>query len=559
VIGKTSQQLSFTEPEEKMLSFELDVTQAKGIQTIEIIAKGNGERASYSVEMDVLNPNPISSKGQVVDLNGKETKTINFETFGLTGTNTAVVEFSTMPPMNFSKRMKYLIQYPHGCIEQTTSSVFPQLFLETIFDITHDKKRKIQDNIQKGIDRLNRFQLSNGGMSYWIGQHDVNDWGTSYAGHFMIAAEKKGYVLPLTFMSKWIAYQQKTARNWRTGSSYYHSDLAQAYRLYTLALAGSPDLSSMNRLREYSKLSNAAKWRLAAAYALSSQKEAAHKLSLSASVDFTQNKRDYYTYGSENRNRAMAMETMVLTNNKGYKELAKHIAKELSSDKWMSTQTTAYSLLAMATMVTENGGADFTIDYQMNNRKSLELKSSKTLLQRDLVIKEGSNSLILTNKGASVVFATLISSGKLALGKELAEERGLKIKVRYKDSEGNVLDVSKLSQGTNFVAQVSIQNLRSRVVEDIALTEYFPSGWEILNTRFTGFSNIESSQADYTDMRDDHVNFYFDLAPKKTKTFNVQLNASYLGSYYLFGVQAEAMYDNDYFTRTQGKWIQVVK
>lgn len=559
VLGASSKQISFSEPDEKMLFFELDVTQAKGIQTIQIIAKGNGEHASYSVEMDVVNPNPMSSIMYPVDLNGKETKIINFDTFGLEGTNSALVEFSSLPPMNFSKRMKYLIQYPHGCIEQTTSSVFPQLYLETIFDITIHKKQEIHQNVQKGIDRLNRFQLSNGGMSYWIGQNYVNDWGTSYAGHFMIAAEKKGYVLPLTFISKWIAYQQKAARNWRTGSSYYHSDLSQAYRLYTLALAGSPDLSAMNRLREYSKLSNAAKWRLAAAYALASQKEAALKLSNSASLDFTQNRRDYYTYGSENRNRAMAMETMVLTKNNGYKELAKDMAKELSSDAWMSTQTTAYSLLAMATMIAENGGTNFSIDYQINNAIDVKLNSSKSLLQRDLLVLEGGNTLKITNTGTSVVFVNLISSGKLALGKELAEERGLKINVSYKDSKGNKLDVSKLSQGTNFIASVSVQNLRSRKVEDVALTEFFPSGWEILNTRFTGFSNIQSSQADHIDMRDDHVNFYFDLGSKNTKTFNVQLNASYLGTYYLFGVQAEAMYDNDYFTRTKGAWINVVK
>ena len=45
----------------------------------------------------------------------------------------------------------------------------------------------------------------------------------------------------------------------------------------------------------------------------------------------------------------------------------------------------------------------------------------------------------------------------------------------------------------------------------------------------------------------------------ETKTFKVLLNASYLGSYYLYGIQAEAMYDNDYFTRTKGRWIEVVK
>ncbi|WP_431138042.1 hypothetical protein, partial [Psychroserpens mesophilus] len=61
-------------------------------------------------------------------------------TFGEPGTNYATVEFSTLPPMDFSKRMAYLIRYPYGCVEQTTSSVFPQLYLTDIFDLTDKKK-----------------------------------------------------------------------------------------------------------------------------------------------------------------------------------------------------------------------------------------------------------------------------------------------------------------------------------------------------------------------------------------------------------------------------------
>jgi uncharacterized protein YfaS (alpha-2-macroglobulin family) len=95
-------------------------------------------------------------------------------------------------------------------------------------------------------------------------------------------------------------------------------------------------------------------------------------------------------------------------------------------------------------------------------------------------------------------------------------------------------------------------------VSNIALTELFPSGWEIVNTSFTNYSS-GSNQADYTDIRDDRVNFYFNLGRNKSKTFTVQLNAAYLGKYYRYGVQAEAMYDNDYMVRTKGNWIEVVK
>jgi uncharacterized protein YfaS (alpha-2-macroglobulin family) len=559
VVGENSQNLTFVNPDEKMAYFQLDVSDVKGIAKVEVIASGNGEKSSYEVEIDVVNPNPVSSKSTSIELEANATQKIDFSTFGIKGSNNAQIEFSTLPSMDFAGRLQYLIQYPHGCVEQTTSSVFPQLYLGDIFDIPIQQKQEITCNVKKGIERLGNFQTFNGGLSYWLGQNTANDWGTSYAGHFMIEAEKKGYVLPLTFMSNWLKYQKQAARNWRPSYQNYNSDLAQAYRLYTLALAGHSDLSSMNRLREFKEISNDAKWRLAAAYALAGQKEAAAKVSNTANINFKPVKYDYYTYGSVDRNRAMAMETMLLTGNTEAKELAKYIGKRLSSTSWMSTQTTAYSLLAMAKMVEVNGGKSIKLTYSLNQGEQKSVSSEFSIAQRKLNIKEGLNSITISNNDGNVVFVNVLNSGILPLGEVITEKRGLGIEVTYKDMQGNSIDISKLSQGTEFEAWVTVQNLKVSEVHDIALTEIFPSGWEIVNTRFTDFGTSTVSSANYTDMRDDSVNFYFDLNRNETKTFKVQLNASYLGNYYLYGVQAEAMYDNDYFTRTKGQWVEVVK
>jgi uncharacterized protein YfaS (alpha-2-macroglobulin family) len=561
IIGEQKKALTFAQPDEQMTHFELDVSKAKGINTVEVIASGNGEKSTYKVELDVVNPNPITSKAINQTLEANASETINFSTFGVSGTNTATVEFSTMPPMDFSRRLQYLIQYPHGCVEQTTSSIFPQLFLGDIFDLTFDKKKDIQTNIENGIKRLGHFQRPNGGLSYWMGQNAANDWGTSYAGHFMIEAEKKGFVLPLTFKSNWIKYQTQTARDWRPSYRSYNSDLAQAYRLYTLALAGKPDLSSMNRLREFSEISNEAKWRLAAAYALAGQKEASDHISQSANINFKTTKNNYYTYGSVDRNRAMALETMVLTKNSKMRDLAETIAKDLSSDSWMSTQTTAYSLLAMAKMVNANGGKALNLSYSINGKEET-IVSKSAIAQRALNINEGANTLSFKNQKENLIYVRVLNSGKLPLGTEIAEQRGLSVSVIYKDLDGNTIDVSKLQQGQDFVATVKVSNLKDSDVNDVALTQIFPSGWEIVNTRFTAFGSNTTSQAQFTDIRDDRVNFYFDLPQKgkhSTKTFNVMLNASYLGTYYLYGIQAEAMYDNDFLVRTKGKWVTVGK
>ena len=374
----------------------------------------------------------------------------------------------------------------------------------------------------------------------------------------MIEAEKKGFVLPLTFKSNWIRYQKQAAQSWRPSYKTYNSDLAQAYRLYTLALAGSADLGAMNRLREFSEISNEAKWRLAAAYALAGQIEASNKVSSTANINFKAQKYNYYTYGSADRNRAMALETMILTKDKRGKELSETIARDLSSQGWMSTQTAAYSLLAMAKMVNANGGKAMKLSYTINGKtETIDTKSA--IAQRALIVNDGSNSVTIKNDRANNVYVRVLNSGKLPLGEELVEQRGFTTNVIYKDLKGNRIDISKLQQGQDFVATVQVTNTKDYSVNDVALTQIFPSGWEIVNTRFTAFGASTTSQARFTDIRDDRVNFYFDLGPKKTNTFNVMLNASYLGQYYLPGLQAEAMYDNKFLVRNKGQWIVVEK
>src|SRR5690606_17172045 len=238
---------------------------------------------------------------------------------------------------------------------------------------------------------------------------------------------------------------------------------------------------------------------------------ASNKISSTANINFEPPRYNYYTYGSVDRNRAMALETMILTKNPKMRELAQDVAKDLSSNRWMSTQTTAYCLLAMAKMVEANGGKALKVEFTLNG-KSETIDTKSAIAQRELSVKEGSNSFSFKNNQANVVYVRVLNSGKLPLGEEISEQRGLSVSVVYKDLNGNVIDIGKLNQGQDFVAVVKVSNLKNEDVNDVALTQIFPSGWEIVNTRFTDFGDTTTSQARYTDKRDERANFYFDLA-----------------------------------------------
>ncbi|MDO6759003.1 MG2 domain-containing protein [Tamlana sp. 2_MG-2023] len=559
IIGKSTKSLYFSSPDEKMAYFDVEVLK-DGIGEIDINVSGHGEKASYKLELDAFNPNPETLETTDVAVEPNGIQTISFDTFGVEGTNGAKLEISAFPSIDFASRLEYLIAYPHGCVEQTTSAAFPQLYINDVFKISEEKKDKTQKNIQQAIDKLAKFQKSNGGFSYWQNQNYANDWSTSYVGHFLIEAEKKGFVLPLDFKTRWIKYQEIEAKRWSASSN----ELAQAYRLYTLALAKQADKSSMNRFRELAnqgKLNHIAKLRLAAAYALSGKKSVAKDLirDFDVNVDLEGIESSTSNYGSKHRNLAMILETYVLLEESlKAKTIADIIASELSSKNYMSTQTTSYCLLAMSKYATYVGNKGINVVYNLNGSKNQSVKTNKAVILDDFKVHSGHNAIKIENKNDNLIYVRLINEGILPIGSEKTIEKNMTVNMAFTDKSGQYVDVSNLSQGTNFVAHIVLGNHTGSKVNDVALKALFPSGWEIVNSRFNTGSSLNSSIT-HEDIRDDRVNFYFDMAPGQEKSFKVLLNASYLGSYYLPGIQAEAMYDQDYFVRNQGRWVKVTE
>ncbi|MFK7983256.1 MAG: alpha-2-macroglobulin, partial [Saprospiraceae bacterium] len=565
VIGGNSQNLTFTKPGEALVNFNIKVADGVGVAKFKITATGAGESATQAIEIQVRNPNPFVTNVVEKVLQPGENWSTGFEAVGVTGTNEGMLEVSNIPPIDLGKRLNYLIRYPHGCIEQTTSSGFPQLFVSKLMEIEDSKKQQIARNITATINRLKQFQTANGGFGYWPGDNYASTWGTNYAGHFMLEAQKLGYSLPTSLLSQWKRYQKKQAQNWNYGDNRYDNELTQAYRLYTLALAGAPEIGAMNRLREHGNISDQAKWRLAAAYAEIGKPEVATVLVKALKTTVKDYRELSYTYGSGLRDEAMILETLVgMEKMDKAGSIAKKISKQLSSGSWYGTQTVAYSLLAIGKFVGNTAvGDQFKFAYQVGDAASVNAGSSTPMMSVAVPVDGNANkSVRLTNNSNGVLYVNLITTGQPLIGDQTAKAENLKMKVKYLDNEGNSIDVSRLAQGTDFVAQVSITNPGTKGIryEEMALTQIFPSGWEILNTRMTNVERFaDSNKPEYQDIRDDRVYSYFDINRKAKQTYTIQLNAAYEGRYYLPTVSCEAMYDNTIQARQPGEWVEVVK
>ena len=485
---------------------------------------------------------------------------------GVTATSTAVLEISSVPAMNLQKRLNYLIEYPHGCIEQTTSAVFPQLVLNQLTDLDEFKKAQVERNIRSGISRLQNFQRPDGGFSYWPGMAQSDEWGSNYAGHFLTEAQNNGYLVSDYMLQQWKNYQRGRANSWAPSTTnFYGGDLTQSYRLYTLALAKVPELGAMNRLKEFKYLSTEAKWRLAAAYKLAGQDNTALDLISGLPTSFEDRSSPGYTYGSSLRDQAMVFETLTIMGRKAKAaELLPTIAAKLAQDNWYSTQTTAYALIAIAKYCGKNPSGSKIIATGTVDGKNVDINSASAVRQIPILFANGSSNVTIINKGSNTLYVRLIVQGQPLTGDSIKINNNpavLNMTVSYVSQNGSAVDISNLAQGTDFVAKVTINNPGKRgYYSEMALSQIFPSGWEILNARmFDGEGAFKSSSSTYQDIRDDRVYTYFNIASNQTYTYYVQLNASYLGRFFLPGTYCEAMYDNSITAGVNGRWVEVTK
>ena len=563
VNGGTTRQVVFNGIGDQLCSFNLSAEQMTGIGKVKIVATSGNQRTEHTIEIGVRNPNAPVTDFQDKVIQPGSTWSADFRAPGIAGTNRGILELSAIPPLNLDKRMAYLIQYPYGCIEQTTSAAFPQLYLAGLLDLSENAKKETEQNIRAAIQCMRSFQLSNGGMTYWPGSQYADDWGTSYAGHFLLEAEQKGYTLPVNFLAAWKEFQRQKAVSWNYDATCYNNDLAQAYRLFTLALARAPELGAMNKLLERSDLSVSARWQLAAAYQLAGKREVAVSLVNTLPTAVKPYRELYFTYGSDLRDKAMIVDALCLMDMKTKAApLVKEISSSLCSSEWYSTQSTSFALMAIARFTGNAGGSGIRASVRLNGDQPEAVESSKPVFSKNIDVRPGKKGVIqVVNQGKNILFARIVLTGIPAQGDTTASANSLKISMAFKSMNGEVIKPQLLSQGTNFVTEVTVTNPGIRGgYRQLALSQVFPSGWEVINARMSDLaaSKATASAFTYQDVRDDRVNTFFDLDPGQSKTFRVMLMATYLGRFYLPATGCEAMYDNTISARVPGRWVEVV-
>ena len=554
--------LNFDVPGSKITYFKLKAKNSVGIATIKVSAKGGGKEHSTTSYIEVQPVKRFLYEKEIIQTSPGSTNTIKLKNHGLKGSNLNTITIFPFKPLNIKDRIEFLINYPYGCIEQTVSSVFPQLYLKKIF--MNERFKKVDDidkNIVAGIQKVIKFQTADGGFSYWPSEQP-DPWSTNYAGHFLIEAKNLGYDVPDHVINNWLDFQTQKANEARDDIK------TRVYRLYLLALANKPQLPAMNLILEQFKanklkLDTSNKLLLAAAYFSIGQEDVVNLLT--KSLDFSDSSEKYsydiYTYGSWLRDKGIILDALVaLKNTYTASRIFNEIVDELNSKNWYSTQTIGYCLLAVGKYLDA-----------VRNKKDNNLIDGYIKIDNDTIPIQSTDIITLINidpkyygKNASIFISPKTTYQSVFIssfwqGIPLINIKNYSSKVSHDvyfyNTKKDVVDTLALKQGDTIFAVITVTNKTGNYVNNMALEFNLPSCFEIENIRLVGgdlpnwiSSGFNIKEPRYLDIRDDRSVLFFDLSPKEKVSFVLKINVVFKGVFGFPSSVLEAMYDNSYYS-----------
>ena len=550
-----SQKVEFKDNKPQTLIFEAEVQDEVGVDTITLSAHSSAGEMSDSTQIDVKAINPFVSTHKSYYLKEGEELSIEAPKEFVKGTNKGVITISANPLLNINHRVRWLVHYPYGCIEQTTSSVLPQLYLDKFGTFKNIDKQEIVANINAGIARIGGFVTPSGGFAYWQGGAQPSEWGSHYAGHFLVLAKKLGYYVPDSVYKGWLAYERNFVKS--------SNDVRyKVYPLFLLALANEPEVAVMNALYESNMraLSVTDKWLLGAAYKMAGYEDIATSITRDLSIKPEGSKEYYaYSYGSALRDEAMILDSYKIIYGNAHETLFNHIKDRLESGEWLSTQSSGYALLSLANTQGSQEEGKLKGVIKVNGDKESFSESTQSL---SFGFDEGKTLI----ESKTPLYVAYTWEG-IPMGESIKPiSKGLKIDREFYDESGNVLDVSKLKSASSFWILLRVSNVSGRSnVSNIALTQALPSGWEIENLRLNHDDLPEfiqakrSGEVTYTDIRDDKIMWFFDMPyGNGTQLVFAKINTITPGDYTLPAAYAEAMYDDSLQAASPSQNVKVL-
>jgi uncharacterized protein YfaS (alpha-2-macroglobulin family) len=529
-------------------AFSYTAPYSPGKLVFEISATNGPDSSTETIELPNRPAQPLLTEhgsGTIVD---GTPATIVMPEKWLEGTGQYRLKLSSMPAVRFTRSIQYLLRYPHGCIEQTTSKIMPLLYFNDLARVVEPRifgGRGHEYFIQEGIMKISGMQRPDGSFQYWPYWRGSYPWASIYASHALVEARKAGYRVSDDVYNKMIRFLQRVARDVNLESG---KGVLRIYAAYVLALAGQLDKSIVNNLKRLNvyELPLYSRFQLAGAIAMTMGVDEALWL---LPVEIHPRKFEPETGGyfnSEIRANAILIETLseIAPEHPSLPELVKETAEKLYLGRWYTTQSNAFALMAMGKYFREPQNPDYTGTVVIGGKRFARFSVSDTSL---VIPADSDKNIEISIAGAGRCYYYWQASGVSAERPVKEFDNRLRVRREYLDASGKPLLLESIRLGDQIVAKITAEAL-DRSLENVVINDLLPACLEIENPRLSTSPRLrwipeKKYEVDYTDIRDDRILLFVSLSQGRKFEYHYSLRVTSSGEFVVPPVAAECMYD----------------
>ncbi|GAB1431172.1 hypothetical protein MASR2M18_20070 [Ignavibacteria bacterium] len=572
-IGAGKQSASIKPNGEVQLVFRAVAGYSPGISEIVVSAVAFGETFTEKTEISARPAaGLLKTSGNGVVQPG-QTASITVVAPYIPSSISAKLVIGRSPLVQFADNLRDLTEYPYGCVEQTISTAFPQIYYADLTKALMDGgsvKSNPAYNVQQAVRKAEAMQLYNGAVSYWQGGEAETWWGTAYAAHFLREAQQAGYDVNPEIHKRMLGYLAQKVKE-RATEKYRYYDASMrlqiretapkeaAYSLYVLALCGREDIPSMNYYKSSSNLlALDSKYLIACAYRLTGDVKTYRALLPGSFLGELCESVSGGSFASPERDMGIVLNTLldVEPDNGQIAMLARHLSEQIRRrGKFFSTQENVFALLGLGKIARKNAST---------NAKAVVFVNGKTLGTADekaLVLSNGiAGQKVNIAASGGAVYYFWETEGLSKDGSFKQEDSYLKVRRTYLDRKGAVITDNSFRQNDLVVVKLTISTTDRSTVDNVVITDLLPAGFEIENPRIGAVAELswikDATVPQHFDIRDDRMNI-FAVAGGEEKHFYYLARAVSKGIFTLGPVTADAMYRGEFHSANGSGRIRV--
>jgi uncharacterized protein YfaS (alpha-2-macroglobulin family) len=588
MLGKSEGRVKLENGKATTLVFQARAATAVGAARLKVTAEGGGHTAFEQLDVPLLPAGARERQVQRLELAQGKTDLSQYLKGWVPTTERTTFWVTTNPYAESMQHLSYLVRYPYGCIEQTTSSTRPLLFVSQLMDNadpTVTGSKKVEDMVMAGLNRILSMQTPAGGFAYWPGDTEPVAWGTAYATHMLLDAQKLKYPVPqdrLDDALTWLGQELNREEGGTSQESYYSRD-AEPYMHYVLAMAGKGRKARVQKLIDGMVAKKTLKgeereqeYMLKAALYLAGDRRYEKELRTPDLSPVTDERRNGWSFYSDRRRRGFMLSTFqdLFGSDAAGEALANQVAQALQghSSYWYTTQELVWGITGLGKRVS-GAASNFTPPTLMADGKEVAAQvkaDAKTARASDRTwaLARASErqglTLDLKEKAEGKLYLIVNSDGVRAGSQPQTGGQGLALSRVYRKLDGTPINPGDAVNLADMVyVEVQLRNNTGERVQNIALVDRLPAGWEIENARLgrggsVSWANTEEQwAADYVNIRDDRMEVFGSLEKGESKKVVYAVRAVTAGKFTLPPVEAEAMYDPRIWAREPGTQVEV--